>query len=203
MESFVNITPVSCSKCDRILKGPLALKTHDMYAHNIHVPLVRGKRMMRMPMASELKEALDCSITVVEAARYLSISVTTFRKWCKELIPSNFEIFMKNRPGRGWKHKTTRERRPIHKKMIAILEGRETRPVKWNDKVLLEKLIREGLVEEKCELCSFDERRMSDYKVPLIVDYVDNDPCNCKRDNLRLLCYNCYFLNVGKKRMFS
>jgi hypothetical protein len=36
-----------------------------------------------------------------------------------------------------------------------------------------------------------------DYKVPLLLNYKDRNDKNWQLDNLELLCYNCYFINVG------
>jgi len=33
--------------------------------------------------------------------------------------------------------------------------------------------------------------------VPLIINFFDGNAKNWKLENLELLCYNCYFLNVG------
>ena len=50
---------------------------------------------------------------------------------------------------------------------------------------------------EQCNCCSFEERRVVDYKVPLVLNFKDKNKKNWKQDNLEFLCYNCYFLNVG------
>ena len=38
---------------------------------------------------------------------------------------------------------------------------------------------------------------MNDYKIPLILNFKDNDPNHYNLGNIRFLCYNCYFLNIG------
>ena len=52
-------------------------------------------------------------------------------------------------------------------------------------------------MEEKCASCGFEERRITDYRVPLKIDFLDGDTTNHKLDNIQMLCYNCYFLQVG------
>jgi hypothetical protein len=47
-------------------------------------------------------------------------------------------------------------------------------------------------------MCGFSERRVTDYKVPLLMNFKDGSKCNYLLDNLELLCYNCYFLYVGE-----
>ena len=77
-----------------------------------------------------------------------------------------------------------------------ILEGRvdisNYKPVE-----IKERLIHESLIKEECYCCEFNERRVIDYKVPLILNFKDNNKKNWKLENLEVLCYNCYFLNVG------
>ena len=59
------------------------------------------------------------------------------------------------------------------------------------------RLIHESLIAEECNCCGFNERRVVDYKVPLILNFIDGNQKNWKLENLEMLCYNCYFLNVG------
>ena len=50
---------------------------------------------------------------------------------------------------------------------------------------------------EDCSVCSFHERRVSDYKIPLLLNFKDNNKNNYRKENIELLCYNHYFLQVG------
>ena len=58
----------------------------------------------------------------------------------------------------------------------------------------------EGYLEEKCAMCGFEERRVLDYKMPLLLHFKDGNKKNYKLDNIELLYYNHYFLNVGDSR---
>jgi hypothetical protein len=49
----------------------------------------------------------------------------------------------------------------------------------------------------ECYQCGFSEKRVIDYKQPLILNFKDGNKNNWKLDNLRMLCYNCYYLYVG------
>ncbi len=44
---------------------------------------------------------------------------------------------------------------------------------------------------------NINEQRVTDYRVPLLLNYKDGNRKNWKQDNLELLCYNCYFLYIG------
>lgn len=57
--------------------------------------------------------------------------------------------------------------------------------------------IYEGYLKEECYRCSFQERRVVDFKVPLLMNFLDSNRQNYLLDNIELLCYNCYFLTIG------
>ena len=59
---------------------------------------------------------------------------------------------------------------------------------------------------EKCNNCGFEEKRLTDGKVPLVLDFKDGNRKNHKYDNLQMLCFNVHFwlmeiLQVQKKNM--
>ena len=54
-----------------------------------------------------------------------------------------------------------------------------------------------GYMLEKCNCCGFEEKRLADGKVPLVLDFIDGDRKNHKYENLRMLCFNCSFLLNG------
>ena len=59
------------------------------------------------------------------------------------------------------------------------------------------RLIDEGYFEEECSVCGHNEERVTDGKICLSLDFIDDNRDNYSFDNLRLLCPNCYFTNVG------
>jgi len=63
--------------------------------------------------------------------------------------------------------------------------------------VLKKRIINEGLLQEECSVCGWNEERITDNKICLSLDYIDGNSENKNYDNLRLLCPNCYFTNVG------
>ena len=58
-------------------------------------------------------------------------------------------------------------------------------------------LIEQGYLLEECTVCKFNERRVLDYKMPLLLHFKDKNSNNYGLDNIQLLCYNHYFLQVG------
>lgn len=60
---------------------------------------------------------------------------------------------------------------------------------------LKEKLIRDGLKEERCELCGCVD--WLGQKLPLELHHKDGDHFNNNIDNLQILCPNCHAIQPG------
>jgi hypothetical protein len=45
--------------------------------------------------------------------------------------------------------------------------------------------------------CNFSSKRPSDLKTPLILNHINGNKTDHRLENLEVLCYNCYFINVG------
>jgi len=129
------------------------------------------------------------------AARYLHVSYPHYRKYAKlfkedESGKTLFELH-KNQAGKGIpKHLTNGGKEPP---LMDLIEGRV--PIEHFDakKVKL-RIIQECLIEEKCTQCGFSERRVTDTKIPIILNHKDGNKRNYHLDNLEFLCYNCAFL---------
>lgn len=61
---------------------------------------------------------------------------------------------------------------------------------------LKHRMVARNLILEQCELCGFNEKRITDSKTPLIITF-KNGKKDFTRENLQLLCYNCLFLTTG------
>ena len=129
------------------------------------------------------------------AARYLHVSFTHYKKYAKTYTDeqsgsSLFELH-KNQAGKGIpKFLSNGGKEPP---IIDLIEGRV--PVEHFDpKKIKQRLIFEALIEEKCAYCGFNERRVLDTKVPLVLNHKDGNKKNWNLDNLEFLCYNHAFL---------
>ncbi len=80
--------------------------------------------------------------------------------------------------------------------ILDIIEGRVSSDHFSPDKIK-NAMIRDGLMKEYCACCGFSERRVSDYKMPLLMVFLDNNKRNYRPENCKLYCYNCYFLRVS------
>ncbi len=146
---------------------------------------------------SEIRYAMSNTKSCMAAARFLNVSYDSFRKYASLFKDSEsgktlFDLH-KNKAGKGIR-KVYKERMNGKYGLNDILEGKYPN---YNPTKLKPRLLRSGQFEEKCSCCSFDERRVSDYTVPLLLDHIDGDKTNHKKENLQFLCFNCYYLQVG------
>ena len=131
------------------------------------------------------------------AARYLNVSYQHFKKWAKLYKNDKGETLFdahKNQSGKGIpKFLKGQGKEPA---LLDIIEGRVDASSFSPDKIKY-RLITEGHLLEECSNCGFKERRVVDYKIPLILHFKDKNKQNYRKENIELLCYNCYFLTVG------
>jgi len=139
----------------------------------------------------QLKAAIDKTRSFREAARYLNISYNTFKKYAKL-----YDVWIqggKNPSGRGIPKMRQGVRRELKDVLAGKFNGKKLNPTRLRDQIIQEMV----LGEEKCSLCGFDEKRITDGKAPLLLAYEDGDRTNYKKENLSLLCYNCSYLTGG------
>lgn len=148
-----------------------------------------GRSKKNKPITQlEVTEALEKSTSARKAAKRLGVSYQTFKTYAKKYgvhktpgwppTKKNFENRVLVDPNKG--------RYPIQD----VLDG------KYPDfpiHRLKDKLIRSGIKKSECEQCGFHERRLTDGKLPLLLNFEDGNKHNHKLENLRLLCYNCTF----------
>lgn len=129
------------------------------------------------------------------AARYLHVSYNHYKKYAKlykdEVTGLTLLETHLNQSGKGIpKFLGNGGKEPP---LMDLIEGRV--PVEHFDaKKIKQRIIFEALIEEKCNKCDFNERRVIDNKIPLILNHKDGNQRNYHLDNLEFLCYNCSFL---------
>jgi hypothetical protein len=147
---------------------------------------------------NEILTAMSKTRSVKAAARYLGCSYQHLKPIMKmyndEATGKSLFELHKNQPGKGVpKHIVRKKQEPA---LIDILEGRIDSSLFKPDK-LKRRLIVEGVIEEKCSICGFEERRLLDHKIPLLLHFKDNNKKNFSINNIHFLCYNHFFLMVG------
>jgi hypothetical protein len=135
------------------------------------------------------------------ASRYLGCSYQHYKPYAKlfrldESDPNSPTLFdaHKNQSGKGIpKFLPNRRKEPNVKLIFESGTGWES----FTPEKIKSRGIAEGYLREQCYHCGFDERRVTDYKVPLLLNFKDSNRNNYLVDNLELLCYNDYFLLVA------
>lgn len=145
----------------------------------------------------KIREAMANTRSNKEAARWLGITDITYKKYAKAHIDeatgkSLFELH-KNQAGKGmpknwvggiWKKNLDEmlvDSQPINSKRIMRLK---------------DLLMKDGRLGYQCSTCQFSEKRLTDMKAPLLLNFVNGKKSDWRIENLRWLCYNCYFLYV-------
>jgi transposase len=150
------------------------------------------------PLNKELiLAAMSKTLSNRAAARYLNVSYQHYKKWAKLYESDTHDNLFeqhKNQSGRGIpKFLRGKGKEPA---LLDIIEGRIDVSSFSPDKIKY-RLITEGHLLEECAVCKFHERRVSDYKMPLLLHFKDGNKKNYRKENIELLCYNHYFLTVG------
>ena len=135
------------------------------------------------------------------AARYLGCSYQHYKPYAKLFrvddsnhnSPTLFDTH-KNQSGKGIpKFLPNKRKEPNVKNIIESGTGWES----FTPDKIKTRLIAEGYLKDECYHCGFAERRVTDYKIPLLLNFKDGNKFNYLVDNLELLCYNDYFLLVA------
>jgi hypothetical protein len=125
------------------------------------------------------------------ASRYLHVSYQHYKRYAK--MYKLFETH-KNQSGKGIpKFLKGKGKEPA---LLDIIEGRIS-AAHFTPAKIKYRLIEAGYLLEQCSMCGFQERRVLDYKMPLLLHFKDNNKSNYSKENIELLCYNHYFLTVG------
>jgi hypothetical protein len=140
--------------------------------------------------------------SVKAAARYLNCSYQHLKPWMKQYKDESTGLSLfdlhKNQCGKGIPKFIVQSN--FDKKEPAILDIVEGRidASHWSPEKLKYRMVEAGLIEEHCSNCGFQERRVTDYKMPLIMHFKDGNTKHYNLGNIQLLCYNCYFLYYGQ-----
>lgn len=118
------------------------------------------------------------SDSMAQAAAKLGMHFNTFKR--KALKLGCYET---NQAGKGITKKDNGNKIPLHE----ILNGKHP---SFQTYKLKNKLIKEGIKENKCEECNTNEWMGKPLNCEL--DHIDGDRTNHSLENLRILCPNCH-----------
>lgn len=142
--------------------------------------------------------AMKYTKSVRSAAKYLGCSYQHLKPYMKMFIDDEtgktlFELHL-NPKGIGIaKWLPNKRKEPNVRNIIETGTGWES----FTPEKVKVRLIAESYLMDECYTCGFNERRVTDYKIPLLLNFKDGNKCNYILNNLELICYNCYYLYVA------
>lgn len=142
----------------------------------------------------QIEQAIKLTRSNQAAASYLKVSFPTYKKYAK-LFKNDKGVTLfdshKNQSGKGMVKPREDDRKF---KLDDILMGKH--PTYPKDK-LFRRILASRYMPEQCSACGFHEKRATDLKTPLLLNYKNGNNTDHRVDNLEILCYNCYFLLIG------
>ena len=140
-----------------------------------------------------VETAVESTRSNAEAARWLGVSYNTYKKWSKY-----YGLFDKNlnQSGKGIPKKPSNFKVELEE----IFNGKHP---DYSDRIFKKRLVDGGLLKNECSLCGWNEERITDNKICIHLDYKNGDSVDKNYDNIRFLCPNCYFTNVGNFKSSS
>jgi len=158
----------------------------------------RTGRPTKVLSEGTIRNAMKHTMSNHQAARYLRMDYKTYQKYSKLYVDPEtgltlFELH-KNITAKGiskvrWNHQFSVER------LDEILTKNEYKA--FSIEKVKARLLYEGRLRSECYKCNYSEKRVIDYKQPIILNFKNGDKNDWRFDNLEMLCYNCYFLYVG------
>ena len=133
---------------------------------------------------SRIVWAINETQSMRQAAKICNVAYNTFKKYAKL-----YDVWEPIKSFKGIKHTSTGGLKPPE--LIDIFAGENPN---YSTAKLQYRMCREGFLAEECSNCGYDEYRAKDMSKPLMLDYLDDDSTNKDLANLRLLCYNCFYL---------
>lgn len=156
----------------------------------------RGRSSLNLS-ESEIRYAIENTKSNAEAARFLRVSFTTYKKYAKQYRDSETNETLydlhTNQAGIGVR-KDIQTANSGRYSIERILSGEHPNYPVWK---IRNRLLALGIFTEQCSCCGYSERRITDDTVPLLLDFKDGDKKNHRIENLQLLCLNCYYQQSG------
>ena len=126
----------------------------------------------------EIIKACESELTMSRAASKLKIHFNTLKRRAILL-----GVYKPNQSGKGTNKRHNGSKLPLEE----ILNGLHPH---YQTNKLRHRLIKEGIKEEKCEVCGITE--WSDKKLSFELDHIDGNRTNHRLENIRIKCPNCH-----------
>lgn len=156
---------------------------------NPNAPEPSRRGHAKLILRSQIEEAQRHTNSNAAAARWLNVSYKIYKKYA-----TLYGLFEKHLNPTGLGIEKGFSKRPTSIPLRDVLAGKHPN---YSLAKLRNRLIARGKLTEQCHLCGFDERRITDNRVPVMLTFKDGNHTNYSLENLELRCYNCMFLTTG------
>ena len=153
---------------------------------------------------TQIRYAMKNTPSNRQAATFLRVSFNSYKKYALQYIDSEsgLSLWELQKLNRNQTPRKPRKKTKAHKLINDIFEGKYP---EYSIRSLKTRLSKIGHTLDPpfdycCHVCGYNERRLSDGNIPLILDHLDDDWKNHRRENLRFICFNCYHNNRGNIR---
>lgn len=151
---------------------------------------------------SQIRYAMENTFSNGEAARFLRVAYNTYVKYATQYIDAESGQTLKELHQKKVRPKVNKVRigdkrkydNGYAEKLEDILNGMYP---DYQPRPLRKRLFNSGMIPLECSSCGWNECRITDGNAPLWIAFKDGNWRNKMFDNLYLLCFNCYFLQIG------
>ena len=126
----------------------------------------------------EIIKACNEELTMAKAAARVGLHFNTFKRYAVK-----YGVYQPNPAGKGITKKHNGNKIPTDE----ILAGKH--PQYQTNKLRL-RLIKEGIKDEKCEICGIEDWQGE--RLAFELDHIDGNSNNHLLENLRVVCPNCH-----------
>lgn len=192
-------------KLDEVYRKLLAEEEKESFLNQHIENSISPSRTNRGRKTSILSESLiryahTFTLNNTEAAELLGVDIRTLKKYAKQYIDEEtgkdlWEIH-KSKKKRAYRRAAKKRKGKYKIPIEEILAGRKTNYSKEN---ILHRIINEGYVHEECMRCGYNEKRVTDFTVPLTIAFKDGKNKNYHADNIEIICLNCYYHYYGNQ----
>lgn len=152
---------------------------------------------------SQIRYAMENTYSNLSAAKFLNVSYETYLKYANLYVDSATGLTLRELHKQKIKPKDTtrvsnqdkrRYDNGYKEKLADILEGLYP---DYQPRTLRRRLFASGVLPMECSSCGWNECRMTDNNYPLYIAFKDGNWRNKRLENMYLLCFNCYFIQIG------
>ena len=151
---------------------------------------------------SQIRYAMENTYSNLSAAKFLNVCYNTYLKYATMYIDSATGLSLRDIHKQKQKPRDKRisnqdKRRydnGYKEKLADILAGLYP---DYQPRPLRKRLFAANILPMECTSCGWNECRITDNNYPFYLAFKDGNWRNKRLENIYLLCFNCYFIQIG------